>query len=134
LYRRASRHKRASSVQQKKYSGATHRQEISMTRSLSRLLKAIQKPDPASRSRLTDLHVIRGALAQCVEDCQGIAIDRLSLRIASARTHQELWLLRSDAYRLIALSHCQSVAAQRIGGLLPHFDGWIAPQEVRRAL
>jgi hypothetical protein len=107
-----------------------------MPHSLSRLLKAIQKPAPASRktSRLTDLHVIRTALQHCVEDCQGIAIDRLSLRIASARTHQELWLLRSDAYRLISLSHCQSVAAQRISGLLHYFEGWVAPQEVRRAL
>jgi hypothetical protein len=107
-----------------------------MPHSLSRLLKAIQKPAPASRktSRLTDLQVIRTALQHCVEDCQGIAIDRLSLRIASARTHQELWLLRSDAYRLISLSHCQSVAAQRISGLLHYFEGWVAPQEVRRAL
>jgi hypothetical protein len=107
-----------------------------LTRSLSRLLKAIQKPVPATRkrSRLTDLQAIRTALGQCIEDCQGIATDRLTMRIASARTHQELWLLRSDAYRLISLSHCQSVAAQRISGLLHHFDGWIAPQEVRRAL
>lgn len=107
-----------------------------MTRPLLRLFKAMQKPVPASEktSRLTDLQQVRLALGQCVEDCQGIAIDRLSLRIASARTHRELWMLRSDAYRLISLSHCQSVAAQRIGNLLHHFEGWIAPHEVRRSL
>jgi hypothetical protein len=120
----------------KKNSGAIDRKETHLTRSLSRLLKAIQNPGPASRkrSRLTDLQVIRTALGQCIEDCQGIAIDRLSLRIASARTHQELWLLRSDAYRLISLSHCQSVASQRISALLQHFEGWISIHEVRRGL
>jgi hypothetical protein len=131
---RASRHKRAQPVQEN--SDARHRQETPMSRPLLRLLKAIQKPVPRSRktSRPTDLQVIRSALRQCVDDCQGIAIDRLALRITSAQTHQELWMLRSDAYRLIALSHCQSVAAQRIGSLLRHFDGWVAPREVRRSL
>jgi hypothetical protein len=107
-----------------------------MSRPMSRLLKAMQSPFPPSRkaARVTDLQVIRTALRQCVEDCQGIAIDRLTMRIASARTHQELWLLRSDAYRLISLSHCQSVASQRISALLHHFDGWIAPHEARRSL
>lgn len=83
-------------------------------------------------TRLSDLHQVRSALLQAIEDCQGLHSQRLQLQIRGARNHRDLWMLRSDAYRLIALQHCQAVADQRIQRLLHLFEGWVAPQELSR--
>ena len=57
---------------------------------------------------------------------------RLQLKIHRAHTHRDLWQLRSDAYHLIALSHCQSIADERIHRLLHLFENRVAPQELSR--
>lgn len=75
---------------------------------------------------------MRAALIRATDDCTGLPAQRLQRQIHNARTHRDLWMLRSDAYRLIALQHCQSVADSRIGALLHLFEGWVAPQELGR--
>lgn len=94
----------------------------------------MRRPHPPSRltTRLTDLESVRSALMVAVHDCTGLPAQHLQLKIRSARTHRDLWMLRSDAYRLISLQHCQSVANQRIDDLLHLFEGWVAPQELSR--
>lgn len=101
---------------------------------LTRLLRSMRRPYPTSRatSRLTELNSVRAAMLQAVDECVGLRAQQLQLKIRSARTHRDLWMLRSDAYHLIALNHCQSIADQRIDGLLPLFEGWVAPQELSR--
>jgi len=101
---------------------------------ISRLFRFMRRGHSPSHlsTRLTDLQSVRNALLQAVHDCSGLPAQHLQLKIRSARTHHDLWMLRSDAYRLIALNHCQSIANQRIDGLLPLFEGWVAPQELSR--
>lgn len=101
---------------------------------ITRLLRSMRRPHPTSRSttRLTELGTVRTAMLQAVEDCTGLPAQHLQLKIRSARTHRDLWMLRSDAYHLIALHHCQSIADQRIHHLLHLFEGWVAPQELSR--
>lgn len=101
---------------------------------LNRLLHAVWRPHPDARasSRPTELISVRAALLQAVEDCAGRPALKLQFRIRNARSHHDLWALRSDAYHLIALQHCQSIANQRIHPLLHLFEPWTAPQAVRR--
>lgn len=92
----------------------------------------MRRTHPPSRAltRLTELGSVRTAMLQAVDDCTGLSAQNLQLKIRSARTHRDLWMLRSDAYHLIALHHCQSVADQRIHHLQHLFEGWAAPQEL----
>lgn len=101
---------------------------------ITRLLRSMTKPHPDAQTtaRPTELDSIRAALLQTVDDCAGPPTRQLQIRIRSARTHRDLWMLRSDAYHLIALHHCQSIADQRIRRLLHLFVGWVAPQELSR--
>lgn len=102
---------------------------------LIRWLRSLRKP-PApyhATARLTELTSLRTAMLQAVDDCAGSPAQRLQLKIHSARNHHDLWMLRSDAYRLISLQHCQAVADQRISELLHLFQGWMAAQEHHRA-
>ena len=97
---------------------------------IARWLRAMRRPHPPSR--LTDLQSVRTAMLQAVDDCVGPPAQRLQLKIHRAHTHRELWQLRSDAYHLIALSHCQSIADERIHRLLHLFENRMAPQELSR--
>jgi hypothetical protein len=108
-----------------------------MPPSIARLLRSVRKPLPStpntpSSNRLAGLDGLRSAMLQAVDDCTGLPAQRLQIKIRNAHTHRDLWMLRSDAYRLIALHHCQSIADQRIHPLLNRFEGWMAPQEINR--
>lgn len=111
-----------------------------MPPSIARLLRSVRRPLPGSPNtpnspnspRLTRLDSLRTAMLQAVDDCTGLPAQQLQIRIRNARNHRDLWMLRSDAYRLIAIHHCQSIADQRIHPLLHLFEGWIAPQELHR--
>lgn len=81
---------------------------------------------------LQDLASIRAALLLCLQDCDDASTARLQAKIAQAHAPQELWLLRNDAYQLIARIHNQSIAAERINKLLPVFQGWIEPRQIVR--
>ena len=45
----------------------------------------------------------------------------LRQRIADARSLRELWHLRAEAYRVIGLTHSQSVAEERLARMNRHF-------------
>ncbi len=97
---------------------------------ISRLLRSLRRTRPARR--LSDLHTVRSALLAAIEDCQGLNAEQLKLKLGGARHHRDLWMLRSDAYRLIALQHCQAIADERMRHLLHLFEGWVAPKELSR--
>ena len=97
---------------------------------ISRLLRSLRRSRPTQR--LSDLHTVRSALLAAIEDCQGLNAEQLKLKLSGARHHRDLWMLRSDAYRLIALQHCQAIADERLRHLLHLFEGWVAPKELSR--
>ena len=99
-----------------------------MPPSITRLLKAVRRP----ARQYSDLHTARGALLGALEDCRGLPADQMRLRIQGARHHRDLWQLRSEAFHLISMQHCQSVAENRLRDLTPLFEGWVSPQEIRR--
>lgn len=82
------------------------------------------------KASLQDMARIRMALLACFEDCLGEAAERLRRRVGQASTPQELWLLRNDAFQIIAHRHDQAVASERINGLLPAFEGWLDPRQI----
>jgi hypothetical protein len=84
------------------------------------------------QASLKDLAQIRGALLQCLDDCHSPAARRLQSKIAQARNPQELWMLRNDVYQVISQHHDQSVAAERINGILRVFEGWLDPKQIVR--
>lgn len=81
---------------------------------------------------LKDLAQIRRQLARSIEDCTSESANRLRKQIEQARTPQELWLLRNDAYQQISQQHDQSIAADRINRLIQHFEGWLDPRQLVR--
>ncbi len=83
-------------------------------------------------AHLKDVMAIRAQLLHTIEDCSGVAALRLRRQIERARTPQELWLLRNDAFQLIAQRHDQRTAAQRIDALVKTFDGWLDPKQLAR--
>lgn len=90
------------------------------------------KPHPRKTPSLKDLVSIRQALLDVVQDCDGVTGERIRHKVQQARSPQELWLLRNDAYQLIAQRHNQSVAAERINALISVFDGWVEPKQLVR--
>lgn len=91
---------------------------------LSRLVKAFTRPRPSRRPapRLADVQQARQHMLQCLTDCHDASALRLRSRIQSAASHKDLWMLRSEAYRVISLHHCQSIAVERIDKLMHLFD------------
>lgn len=105
-----------------------------MIQVIDRIFRMALQPNAAHRrsASLKDLQTIRNALARSVEDCEGAPVDRLRHLIERARSVQELWLLRNDAYQQISRQHNQSKAAERINRLIAVFEGWIAPNLLTR--
>lgn len=75
---------------------------------------------------------IRQHLLFTIEDCLSVPAHRLRRQIEQARTPQELWLLRNDAFQLIAQRHDQRTAAERIDALIKVFEGWLDPKQLAR--
>ena len=86
----------------------------------------------AHKASLKDLAGIRRPLLRCIEDCLDQQALRLRKKIESARTPQELWMLRNDAFQVISQQHNQSVAAERINALIQFFEGWLEPKQLVR--
>ncbi len=105
-----------------------------MIATFARFIKgSLQSRTPGRRPpRLKDLQPIRSALLQCIIDCDNVPALRLRHKIGQAKTAQELWLLRNDAYQLISQQTSQTVAAERINALITHFDGWLEPRQLVR--
>jgi hypothetical protein len=79
---------------------------------------------------LKDLQIIRNAMLACVNDCDGLQAQRLQLKINSAASAQDLWLLRNDAYQVISQKHSQTAAADRINQLMHAFEGWVESRQL----
>ena len=105
-----------------------------MIATLARFIKGSLKPRAPGRRTpgLKDLQSIRSALLQCITDCDNMPATRLRHKIGQAKSAQELWLLRNDAYQLISQQTSQAVAAERINALIAHFDGWLEPRQLVR--
>ena len=81
---------------------------------------------------LKNLLTIREALVACIADCDSPASQRLRHKIGITQTVQELWMLRNDAFQVVAQRHNQTVAAERINALIDHFAGWVDPRQLVR--
>ncbi|MGE0096850.1 MAG: hypothetical protein AB7S86_00755 [Hydrogenophaga sp.] len=103
-----------------------------MISSLARIFGVTMAPhqrSPRSAS-LKDLAMIRNQLMRCIADCTSQTAQRLRSKIDQARSAQELWMLRNDAFQLISQQHNQSIAAERINALIQCFEGWLEPKQL----
>lgn len=96
---------------------------------ITRLLRQVHR---IRHPRGADLPTLRAALLAAIGDCEGAPAQRLQRQIRASEHHRDLWLLRSDAYRLIALQHCQAIADERLRELLHLFGGWTVAGETGR--
>jgi len=92
---------------------------------------ALRKRTPRP-ARLKDLALMRHPLLAIVEDCPGKATLQFKARIEVARTPQELWMLRLDAFQIISQQHNQTEAAKRVDGIAHCFNGWLDPRQLAR--
>jgi hypothetical protein len=101
---------------------------------LTRILRVSLTPRQrrVRSASLKDLARIRRQLERSIDDCTSESAQRLRKQIDQARSPQELWLLRNDAYQLISQQHDQSVAARRINTLMHSFEGWLEPKQLVR--
>jgi hypothetical protein len=108
--------------------------ETTLITSLARIFGVTGAPHQrSSRSAsLKDLGMIRNQLMRSIADCTSQGAQRLRTKIDQARTAQELWMLRNDAFQLISQQHDQSVAAERINSLIQCFQGWLEPKQLVR--
>ncbi len=67
------------------------------------------------------LPAVRQAFGDELADLDGSAGRQLADRVAQARTLRELWHLRAEVYRVVALHHSQAEAARRVERLDRHF-------------
>jgi hypothetical protein len=74
------------------------------------------------------LDEIRMQVMATLAGCDGPMCERMRWRMDSARTAQDLWLLRGEIFQLVSSQHCQAVAAARINGLIPAFEGSLPPR------
>ncbi|MBS3910243.1 MAG: hypothetical protein KGZ70_00115 [Hydrogenophaga sp.] len=105
-----------------------------MITTITRLFRFAFTPRHLARKPATlgDLVNIRKALLLSLEDCTSVGAARLRNQVAQAKTPQELWMLRNDAYQIISQRHNQSVAAERINDMIRLFEGWLDPKQIAR--
>jgi hypothetical protein len=70
---------------------------------------------------LNRLPAVRDDFLARLHDVSVEGADALRLRVDSARSLRELWHLRSEVYRLVALQTSQSEAERRLADLNHHF-------------
>lgn len=70
---------------------------------------------------LNRLPAVRLDFMHCLYDLDGADAYSLSDRIALAHSLRDLWHLRADVYRLVAVHHSQDEAEQRVALLNCHF-------------
>lgn len=73
---------------------------------------------------------IRSRLYACLQGCRDAHTQRVIYKIQQAQTPADLWLLRSDLYQCIARVHSQSIAKERINGLINLFQGWLPDRQL----
>jgi len=70
---------------------------------------------------LSRLPRVRADFTRCLEDLDDDAACTLADRISASRSLRELWHLRAEVYRLVALQHDQNEAELRLSRLNRHF-------------
>ena len=65
--------------------------------------------------------LVRVEFMRAIADIDGDDADALRNRIALSRSLRELWHLRSDLFRIIAVATSQAHAETRLGALNRHF-------------
>jgi hypothetical protein len=70
---------------------------------------------------LNRLPAVRDDFLHRLADVRLDGAQALRLRVDSARSLRELWHLRTEVYRLVALQHSQAEAEQRLAALNHHF-------------
>jgi hypothetical protein len=78
-----------------------------------------------ARAPKLTLSQIKLQVELAIQDLNGQDADRLRFKIRGCREAQDVWLLRSDLYQLVAKRFSQQEAAQRVNNLLPCFEGWM---------
>lgn len=108
--------------------------ETALISALTRMFQLHFAPQwrPARRASVKDLATIRSHLGYSIVDCLSETAHRLRKKIDLARTPQELWMLRNDAYQVISQQHNQAIAADRINQLIQYFEGWLEPRQLVR--
>ena len=87
-----------------------------------RLVFWVMAPAPQDAAPpLNRLPGVRDEFLAALADLHDDEAFELSTRIARARSLRELWHLRADLYRLVAVQHSQSAAEDRLADLNRHF-------------
>ncbi len=79
---------------------------------------------PESSAPAGDPRAARAALLTCLADLPPIDSRALRQLLAHAQSLAELWHLRPEVYRTLALHHSQAEAERRLAPLSLFFDGW----------
>lgn len=82
---------------------------------------AIQRKAPEPERSTVPLEAIRQDFIDAVTGIPPAASDALLDRVHFARSLRELWHLRAEVFRLVALHHSQVEAEDRLGWLNRHF-------------
>jgi hypothetical protein len=89
-----------------------------------RLLFWLLAPAPYDAAPpLAQLDGVRTDFLATIADLDSDEADSLRRRIAGSRSLRELWHLRSDLFRLVAIDHSQLEAERRVALLARHFPG-----------
>ena len=83
-------------------------------------------------TKRVSLEHIRNSLRQTLHDCTDVKAQRVLYKINTAKTAADLWLVRSDLHQCIAQMHSESIAAERINGLISGFQGWLPSKQLTR--
>lgn len=87
-----------------------------------RLLFWLMAPAPQDAAPpLARLPRVRGDFMTALADVPSYEARNLADRISLSHTLRELWHLRADLYRVVAIQHNQFEAEQRLAGLNRHF-------------
>jgi hypothetical protein len=87
-----------------------------------RLMFWLMAPAPQDAAPpLTRLPRVRGDFMTALADVPSHEAQNLADRISLSHTLRELWHLRADLYRVVAIQHNQFEAEQRLAGLNRHF-------------
>jgi hypothetical protein len=87
-----------------------------------RLMCWLMAPAPSDAALpLHRLPQVRADFQACTADIASAEAVALRERVAGTRSLRELWHLRAEAYRVVALAYSESEATLRLAGLNKHF-------------
>ncbi|HPK33630.1 hypothetical protein [Ottowia sp.] len=93
-----------------------------------RMLEGMQTRQPAP-----PLDEMRSALIEQVIDCDPKQTRHVRLGVKTARSVQQLWLLRSEVYQVVSNEFGQHEAERRISDLAPMFERFVSGPRRARA-